>query len=318
MKSPKAGQESPKAGVENQEDTFKVTLLKEVRGPADHEGNRDLIESDNLLEKEVVELSELKKIIRNNGINQPSSSAAQAGVSFFTGTDSENRRAFENDEITEYSLWIYEKNGVPLTHLQLAREAAALGVPFSQKNVEEQAYDKIRENFARTLFVAALADQAEEIGYPGISGADWFNLAPEETPAAADRAADYLIRRLELDNGCDVVTLFKRALGANPDLDRNKALEDFGYSIPMQSMGHGVGWTDNHEPFQIGYPFYFSGNDLILIGQEDLKQLPRFDEMDVDSAALAELPEKTGWGFSEDYEPPIEPRTPIWEEGPSA
>lgn len=317
MKSPKAGQENPANLMENQEDTFKVTLLKEIRGPMDDEGNREALESDNLLENEVVELSELKKIIRDRGIGQPSSSAAHAGVSFFTGTDNENRRAFEKDEITEYSLWIYEKNGVPLTHLQLAREAAALGMPFSQKNVEEQTYEKIREKFARTLFVAALAEQAEGIGYPGISGADWFDLAPNETPAAADRAAGYLIRRLELDNECDVVTLFRRALGANPDLERSKALDDFGYSIPMQSMGHGVGWTDNHEPFQIGYPFYFSGNDLILIGQEDLKQLPLFDSMDIDAAALAALPEKTKWGFNDDYEPPLEPRTPIWEQEPT-
>ncbi len=317
MKSPKAEHAAVENAVEEQEVTYKITLLKEVRGPADDEGNRDLIESDNLLENEEVDLTELKKIIRDRGLNAHSTGSAQAGISFFTGTDSENSRAFEKDEISEYSLWIYEKNGVALSSLQLAREAAALGIPFPQRGVEEMTYDKIREKFARTLFVAALADQAEEIGYPGISGADWFNLAPTETPAAADRAADYLIRRLELDNECDVVTLFRRALGANPDLDRSKALEDFGYSIPMQSMGHGVGWTDDHEPFQIGYPFYFSANDLILIGQEELKQLPLFDTMDVDAQALAELPESTRWGFKDDYEPPLERRQPIWEEGPS-
>lgn len=317
MKSPKAGQENHENTLDEQEVTYKVTLLEEVRGKADEEGNRDLIESDNLLENEEVDLQELKKIIRDRGIHGHSTGDAQAGISFFTGTDSETRRAFEKDEISEYSLWIYEKNGIKLSNLQLAREAAAIGLPFPQRGVEEQTYDRIRARFARTLYVTALADQAEQVGYPGISGGDWFDLAPAETPAAADRAADYLIRRLELDNDCDVVTLFRRALGANPELDRNKALEDFGFYIPMQSMGHGVGWTDNHQPFQIGYPFYFSGNDLISIGQEDIKQLPLFEQQDINEEALAELPEKTSWGFREDYEPPLERRQPIWEEGPS-
>lgn len=317
MKSPKAERAVANNTVEDQTVKYKITLLKEIHGAADDEGQREIDEYGNLLENEEVELDELKAIIRDRGISEPSSSSAQAGLSFFSGVDNENRRAFENDEITHYHLWIYEKDGKPLTSIQLAREARALGIPFARQGVDEQTYDKIKELFARTLYVSVLADQAEEVGYPGITGADWFNLAQDETPAAAVRAADYLIRRLELDNDCDVVTLFQRALEANPELERDEAIEKFGFYIPMQSIGSGLSWTDNYESFLMGFPFYFSGSDLISIGQEDIRKLPLFDSMDVDESAMADLPEKTSWAFRDDYEPPLERRQPMMQDGPS-
>ncbi|EMA2595342.1 TPA: hypothetical protein ACGJRU_003090 [Pseudomonas aeruginosa] len=173
------------------------------------------------------------------------------------------------------------------------------------RTVEEQARTRIQEEFARTLFVVTLADTAEEVGYPGISGADWFNLVTTETPEPAMRAADYLIRKLEHENQCTVVDLLRRALGANPDDDKTELLKKFGHYIPMEAMGHGVSWTDSQEPFQITYPTYFSAGDLILIGQDALKQLPLFDQTDIEEGKLAEQPETTCWGFNNDYEPPI-------------
>jgi hypothetical protein len=104
---------------------------------------------------------------------------------------------------------------------------------------------------ARTLFVTAWADWAEENG-ESLRG-ELFDLAPE-TPPEAEQCAAGLIERVELLNDASWEELYKRAKAAPGKHLRRPKPEDFAYGLTMQMLGHGVSWFDDHPHFEIKLP----------------------------------------------------------------
>lgn len=71
--------------------------------------------------------------------------------------------------------------------------------------------------------------------------------APPEVKTAARRVAADLVRT----NRATLVDLHRRASEADgEDADP----EELGYYLTMQALGHGVGWTDDHKPFDVVLP----------------------------------------------------------------
>lgn len=117
--------------------------------------------------------------------------------------------------------------------------------------------DEIREAVARAFWVTQWADAEEEVGntYPG---EDLMDVAPR-TPEEALREADKFLAELAENNGKTVEALLAAAAEADEldedDLDGDYA-EEFGHYMAMQAMGHGVGWFDDHEHFEVTVPYY--------------------------------------------------------------
>ncbi len=309
MKAPEKNNEATN-DIEENEVTYTVNLLMEKR-TIDEDGELE-VEEEKLMDCEDLDLDQLKKLVRDKGINTPTTKAPMPGMTFFSSSmPDENRDYFEKGIESFHHLWIMEINGSRPTEAQLRETAEALGMSLQEQGPEERWRESIKERMARTLFLCAIADQSEALGYSGPAGGDWDDFAPE-TREVAGRAADGLIRVMEaVNHGARITQLFARARRENPDLTFEKALEDFAHYTAMQAQGHGVSWDDNHEPFDMDYPIYFSASDLILVGRDDLDQLPGFDfealKIEAEDSAVVEAldatPEKTQWGFSEDYDP---------------
>lgn len=111
---------------------------------------------------------------------------------------------------------------------------------------------EIVESMARTLFVTSWADQEEEAGrtYPG---QDLMDVAPPTTPHARSAAID-LAASIEKMNGMSLDALYQQAEHAEGEHTRIATPEDFGYSLAMMSLGHGVSWFDNHPEFPLKTP----------------------------------------------------------------
>jgi hypothetical protein len=120
--------------------------------------------------------------------------------------------------------------------------------------VEPFDRDEFVDAAARAMFVSAWADAMEEAGRSEeISGVELYDVAPD-TPAEARKAARALSRAYEQANGKKLKSLWKLAVTVPGKHYREPDLEDFGYSLAMQSLGHGVGWEDNHPAFGLVTP----------------------------------------------------------------
>lgn len=68
-------------------------------------------------------------------------------------------------------------------------------------------------------------------------------------------AVEYEARRFAAElsrlNRGTIVDLWRRASEAD---GREVDPEALGYYLTMQALGHGVGWTDDHEPFDVLLP----------------------------------------------------------------
>lgn len=116
---------------------------------------------------------------------------------------------------------------------------------------------RIIASMARTLFVCAWADVEENAGrsYPGT---DLMSVAPETTDEAKQEAY-YLAGKVAQMNGKSLLLLIIDAAKADGIPHPEKYIEgeyadDFGYCIAMQSLGHGIAWTDNHAEFGLKLP----------------------------------------------------------------
>lgn len=105
---------------------------------------------------------------------------------------------------------------------------------------------------ARTLFVCAWADEEENDGrsYPG---QELFDVAPE-TPVTALVLAGVLLGRIEEQNHAPYYILIKRAADADAVTPEEIDEEQFGYSLAMMALGHGVSWFDDHAKFDLKVP----------------------------------------------------------------
>lgn len=99
----------------------------------------------------------------------------------------------------------------------------------------------IRESIARTLFLMAYADAAEEPGRRlprARSGEDWNDVAPR-TPASAFACADKLLARIAEKRPSIAVDCARWC--ASTGLDENR----FGHCVAMMALGAGVGLFDD-------------------------------------------------------------------------
>lgn len=124
---------------------------------------------------------------------------------------------------------------------------------------------QIIASMARTLHVTAYADGVENKTIKGCkagAGQDWMDVAPKTRPIAT-QTAFYLAGQIATMNGKSLLFLVRDAMKADgkikslsDDVDTydSKYLSDFGHYIVMESLGHGVGWTDDHEEFGLKLP----------------------------------------------------------------
>lgn len=112
--------------------------------------------------------------------------------------------------------------------------------------------EQVIEAMASTLWALAWADHVEETGCTNLSGCEITEHMPE-VPEAAEKAARTLASKLaQCGERLDVGELFRRAQmadGRSPDDDPwGRRSERFGHCVALQALGHGVSWSDDHEP----------------------------------------------------------------------
>ena len=118
--------------------------------------------------------------------------------------------------------------------------------------------------WGRALFVSAYADACDEGNLPDCDtagpGDDWMDVSPD-TPQTALDAGKRLALRIAALNGASIGELLNRAYAADgldpecPDTYEPKYRSDFGHYLAMQSLGHGVGWFDDHAEFPLKLPY---------------------------------------------------------------
>jgi len=116
---------------------------------------------------------------------------------------------------------------------------------------ETAVNQSIKDAMARALWVTAWADYEEEAGrtYPG---QELMDVAPE-TPPDAHKAAEMLWSKIKAANRNKEITT---PAGGDP--------EEFGFYLAMEALGHGVAWTDDHEPHSYKIPHFeyvYTGED---------------------------------------------------------
>ena len=141
----------------------------------------------------------------------------------------------------------------------------------------------ILASMARTLWVAAYADEVEERAAEGDeaadsamarNGADWMVIAPE-TPDEARTMAAKLCVEVEQLNGRTLedgftVALVADLLGRVPSRARSihrespvdaadRLADTFGHYLAMQALGHGVSWEDDHAEMPLKLPYFSNG-----------------------------------------------------------
>lgn len=129
-------------------------------------------------------------------------------------------------------------------------------------------FETIIQSMARTLWVNVWMNQQEELKEQGQPhncagpGQDWMDIAPETTPHYRDDALRLagMIEGLNTRGAglCDGLEIWVyRAFAADglpgirPTYDYVK---DFGHYLVMESLGHGVSWTDDHKDIGLKLP----------------------------------------------------------------
>jgi len=103
------------------------------------------------------------------------------------------------------------------------------------------------------------------------AGADWMDIAPETTPSAEAMAED-LIHRLEIaNNGARIGFLFRTACNRPASASESKADPDndddrrtFGHFLAMESLGHGVAWSDDYPSHGLTVP-HSDGSEAVPV-----------------------------------------------------
>lgn len=155
------------------------------------------------------------------------------------------------------------------------------------ESVRKQYRDLITDGMAHMLWLHAFADWVEELdrderrelGFE-ISGKDIDDVAPE-TPKAAHKAADELVKLYEAQNH-DIVDLYIFAQTADLESDfelwsetavdsswKSSDAFDFGGYLADMALGTGRSWFDDHKQFELKKPFFechFDGDELYWSG----------------------------------------------------
>jgi len=160
---------------------------------------------------------------------------------------------------------------------------------FIPQNIEE----RIVLAMARALWASVYADAYENGDIPGDDdhagpGQDWMDHCgelPVRALMVAQRLADVVLIAARDQAKTDTIKprhiaclwqVFGEAMEQNePSINPNSyeevaangsEIEDFGHYLAMESMGHGVGWSDDHEDLPFTVP-----NTLEHLSWHDLK-----------------------------------------------
>jgi hypothetical protein len=118
---------------------------------------------------------------------------------------------------------------------------------------EEWDYDEFVDAAARALWVASWADAAEDAG-ESLSG-ELMDQAPD-TPDEAVQAAHDLAREIESANKMPLAQLwYASAMMPGKHYDE-PTVRLFGHYLAMESLGHGVAWTDDHPNIGMVLPHF--------------------------------------------------------------
>ena len=132
---------------------------------------------------------------------------------------------------------------------EISDRVVVIGKRRNPEVIDPELTEDIMDSMARTLFVEAWANYIEE-EHPeqtrGWAGMDLMDIAPETSPWAHRRAKD-LYLKIEEINGLHSILKEVERLDADEDL--------FGHYLVMESLGHGVAWSDDHEPHNLELPF---------------------------------------------------------------
>lgn len=115
---------------------------------------------------------------------------------------------------------------------------------------------EIVDMIAQTLFTTAWADKQDRLAEEGKKhknpgpGGDWMDISPKPN-AEAKRAAKKLAAEIEKIYGMDLSAIYTIAASEPGRHTRQATLRDFGFTIAMEALGHGVSWQDDHPSFRV-------------------------------------------------------------------
>jgi len=143
-----------------------------------------------------------------------------------------------------------------------ALAVAALGLAFAASTKDplpvrsgdgELWYDEVIERMARVLWVLAWADAADEACVS--TGGELMEAAPKPPELEATEATDAakniyekIARAWKID---PIDAVLEHAVNTNQN-EQWLLIEEWGYYAVMEALGHGVTWSDNHEPIVAG------------------------------------------------------------------
>jgi hypothetical protein len=136
--------------------------------------------------------------------------------------------------------------------------------------------DEIIDAMARAFFVSAWADAQEEAG-ESFSGMELMDVAPE-TPNEAYDFAFEKFQEIEAANAGLNLGSFLPPGEEEGAFDVN----EFGHYLAMESMGHGVGWSDSHEDHGLNIPFSAGMESDLAFAVEGSRTAQDFDKKNWD------------------------------------
>ena len=115
---------------------------------------------------------------------------------------------------------------------------------------------QILDGMAKAYWADAWASQMEEMQLSGhLSGMEIMDVMPQEIPAKAMEIAKKLYAKIEKDNN---IKLEDFTPPGEEDFDKDL----FGHYLAMEAMGHGVGWSDDHEDHGLEIPYVEESYEL--------------------------------------------------------
>ena len=115
---------------------------------------------------------------------------------------------------------------------------------------------QILDGMAKAYWADAWASQMEEMQLSGhLSGMEIMDVMPQELPAKAMEIAKKLYAEIEKDNN---IKLEDFTPPGEEDFDKDL----FGHYLAMEAMGHGVGWSDDHEDHGLEIPYVEESYEL--------------------------------------------------------
>lgn len=125
-------------------------------------------------------------------------------------------------------------------------------------SVEKSVLDGITFAYWAEIYIREQEEKAERTGKrtPWGPGEQIDPYIPKKVPAYVKAGAKEFAAILKHQNRTNLYGLYLMAESAPGKHRRQPDPFDFGYTLAMQAMGHGVSWFDDHPDFDIKIPHY--------------------------------------------------------------